>query len=433
VDMAQPLFTNPLTLTSQFSFCGLPLRLDSYAGCAFRCTFCFARFRGGNSFGDIVRPADAAALDRMFGRVFESDGLRPAIIGQFLKHRVPVHFGGMSDPFQPAELRHRVTASFLRTLARYEYPTVLSTRSKLVASERYIALLKRIGRVVVQFSFCSTRDRVAAKFEPYSASPSELLKTMSILSSNKIRVTCRWQPYIPGISEPAEEFASRVSSTGCHHVALEHLKIPVERNHPLWGDLIQAAGRDFHSEYKSMKAPRDGREYVLPPHDKLPAILETARAVRARRMTFGAADNEFQYMSDTGCCCSGVDQFPGFENWFKHQIGCAIRKCMGKRITYDSVSREWTPIGSIDRFLNSRSRLSKRTEFAGSVRDHLRVRWNNAKSPGSPASFYGVVASSQFTSSGNKIYIWDDKILKALPESPARDSCQGNELVTECS
>ena len=422
MDIVQPLFTNPLTLTSQFSFCGLPFRLDSYAGCAFRCTFCFARFRGGNSFGDVVRPSDGAALDRMFGRAFESEGLRAGVKGQCLNRRVPVHFGGMSDPFQPAELRYRVTESFLRTLARYEYPTVLSTRSKMVASDRYMALLKRIRHVVVQFSFCSTRDRVAAKLEPYSASPSELLNTMAILTRNGIRVTCRWQPYIPGISEPAEEFASRVSSTGCHHVGLEHLKIPVERNHPLWGDLIGAAGRDFYSEYKTMNAPRDGREYVLPPHAKLPAILETSRAVRARRMTFGAADNEFQYLSDTDCCCSGVDQFPGFENWFKHQIGYAVRKCMGKRITYDSVSREWAPIGSIDRFLNSHSRLSKRSELSGSVRDHLRVRWNNPKAPGCPTSFYGVVTRSQVTSTGNKVYMWDEKILTALSELSARGS-----------
>src|SRR5262249_25277318 len=40
-------YTNPLSLTSQFLFCGLPLRLDSYRGCAFQCYFCYARYRGG--------------------------------------------------------------------------------------------------------------------------------------------------------------------------------------------------------------------------------------------------------------------------------------------------------------------------------------------------------------------------------------------------
>jgi DNA repair photolyase len=336
------------------------------------------------------------------------------MVRQFLRRRVPIHFGGMSDPLQPAESRHRVTESFLRTLVRYQYPTVLSTRSKMVACEPYISLLKQLRNVVVQFSFCSSRDEAAGQFEPYSSSPSELLSAMSILTKEGIAVTCRWQPYIPGVSEPGEELASRMSSAGCRHVALEHLKIPVERNHPLWGKLTKSAGRDFYHEYKSLNALHDGREYVLPPHAKLPTIQEVARAVRTRRMTFGAADNEFQYLSDTGCCCSGVDQFPGFENWFRCQIGFAVREGRGKSVTYGTVSREWAPIGSLDRFLNSRSRLSGRTKLSGSVHDHLRARWNNPKSPGSPSSFYGVIPSAEVTSAGNKVYTWDSKILAAL-------------------
>ncbi len=52
---------------------------------------------------------------------------------------------------------NRVTESFLRTLARYRYPTVLSTRSSLVASNRYIAWLKEIGEhsrsvLILQFA-----------------------------------------------------------------------------------------------------------------------------------------------------------------------------------------------------------------------------------------------------------------------------------------
>lgn len=408
------MFTTPLSITSQFGFCGLPLRLDSYAGCAFQCTFCFARFRGGLYLTDNVRPADGASLGRLFKRAFEPRSSHNGFVRQFLRHRVPVHFGGMSDPFQPAELRFRVTESFLRTLAEYQYPTVLSTRSTLVASEPYIALLKENEPTVVQFSFCSTRDQVSARFEPYSPPPSELLRTMLILVKNGIKVACRWQPYIPTISESAEEFVSRVSSTGCCHVALEHLKVPLERNHPLWEKLVKAVGRDLHSEYKRQNAVRDSREYILPPHVKLPAIVETSRAVRAQGMTFGAADNEFQYLSDTGCCCSGVDQFPGFENWFKHQIGYAIRKSIGRRITYDSISREWAPVGSIDRFLNPHARLSKRGQLSGSVLDHIRTRWNNSKGSGSPAGFYGVVATSEATSTGNRVYGWDDEILATL-------------------
>ena len=405
--MILDVYTRPLTLTSQFSFCGLPLRLDSYAGCAFRCSYCFARYRGGNLGGDFVRPANPHALERIFTRALHSQPEKPGVIAQFLRRRVPVHFGGMSDPFQPAETRYRITESFLKVLAAHQYPTVISTKGSIVASQPYFDLLREIRNVVVQFSFSSTRDQTARLVEPFSTPPSELLRAMGTLVRQGVNVTCRWQPYIPGVSEPASEFLSRVASTGCSHVGFEHLKLPVERQNPLWESLIHGVGRNLHDEYKQLGAKRDGLEYVLPIEYKLPTVLEVASLVRKQGMTFGAADNELQFVSDTNCCCSGVDQFPGFENWFKHQIAYAVRKCQGKAITYAAIAREWCPLGSIDRFLNRDARLSSRCESAGTMRDHIRMRWNDPRSPGNPASFYGVIPTSKTTASGQRVYEWE--------------------------
>src|SRR4051812_23386023 len=118
-------FTTPLSITSQFGFCGLPLRLDSYAGCSFQCTYCFARARGGNTPSDFVRAADPGAVRRVFERSLTGGGSRVGFIGQFLRQRVPVHFGGMSDPFQKAELKHRVSAQILEIFRTHKYPLVI--------------------------------------------------------------------------------------------------------------------------------------------------------------------------------------------------------------------------------------------------------------------------------------------------------------------
>src|ERR1700674_5898358 len=134
----------------------------------------------------------------------------------------------------------------------------------------------------------------------------------------------------------------------------------------------------------------DGRELVLPPSRKLATVLEVAAEVRRCKMTFGAADNEFQHLSDTGCCCSGVDRFHDFENYFKHQIGYAIRRCVGKTITYSTIQHEWAPSGSVDRFLNSKSRIAHRNKGRATMIDHIKLRWNQQGVPGSPSSFFGV-------------------------------------------
>jgi DNA repair photolyase len=396
-------YSNPLSLTSQFFFCGLPLRLDSYRGCAFQCSFCYARYRGGNAPAPNVVPADPDTLERVFERSLREPSA-PGLIGQFLRQRVPIHFGGMSDPFQPAERREQVTRRFLETLVRFQHPTVISTRSTLPASEPYLDLLSRMKAVVVQFSFVSTRESVSDRIEPHSPRPAELLATMESLSRRGIPVTCRWQPYIRGISEPAREFVRRVAEAGARHVAMEHLKLPIETNHPLWQVLVAGCGNDVIASYRNSGARLDGRELVLPAHIKLPAILEVRGAAKEHQISFGAADNEFQYLSDSGCCCSGVDQFPGFERWFKYQVAHAVRRCRGKRIVYGAIAGYWTPQGSVDRWLNSHSRIGE----AGTLQDHIRGRWNDVASAFSPASFYGVEPTGEMTPAGFRVYRWNE-------------------------
>lgn len=405
--VAKRTFTNPISITSQFPFCGLPLRLDTYAGCTFRCSYCFARYRAEATFGsDNVRPANAETIRKIFHFAIELGRFPRGIVAQCLRRRMPIHFGGMSDGFQPAEKKYRVTEATLRVLARYQYPTVISTKGTLIAEPRYCDLLKAIGPVVVQLSFSTTRDEAARRVEPFATAPSSLLRAMEVLSNQGIIVTCRWQPYIPGFSETPSEFISRAASAGARHVALEHLKLPVERSHHLWQQLTQAVGNNLYDEYIRLGARKNGREYVLPPEAKVHTVLQAARVAHSNGVSFGSADNKFQYLSDGACCCSGVDQFAGFENWFKHQIGYALRKCRGRKITYESIAGEWIPVGSVDWYVNPDSRLSARLGRQATMRDHIRAKWDSLTVPGSPISFYGVRCAATSTR-GRRTYCWD--------------------------
>lgn len=60
-------YTNSLSLTSQFSFCGLPFRLDTYSGCSFSCAYCFARIRGGNIETKKIKQSDSKSIIINFG------------------------------------------------------------------------------------------------------------------------------------------------------------------------------------------------------------------------------------------------------------------------------------------------------------------------------------------------------------------------------
>jgi len=401
--MAQ-LYTTPLSVTSQLFFCGLPLRLDTYRGCAFHCAFCFARRRGGNTPGATVAPANPDQIRNILRRALSRDTSSSGIVSQFLRRRVPIHFGGMSDPFQNAEVRYCVSRAALSLLTQYDYPTVISTRGTLAGTSPYLDLLRSMSAVVIQFSMSTSNDDIARKTEPRSFPPSVLLKVMEKLAKCGINVTCRWQPYIPCVSESPGEFVSRLASVGCAHIGIEHLKVPIEQNDRAWRVFSEMIGQDFTTLYRRADAVRDGREYVLPAQAKQNILLAAAAQIRAAGMTFGAADNEFQYLSDTACCCSGADRFPGFGNFFKHQIAYAVRKCRGRQISYDAISREWTPKGSVDRFLNSKSRIGAKTAGKSTIRDHIKRRWNEIDAPGSPSSFFGVVYVG--SKRGMRVYDW---------------------------
>jgi DNA repair photolyase len=397
-------YTTPFSITSQFAFCGLPLRLDTYRGCAFRCTYCFARYRGGNTPAESVRPAEPSVITSTVDRAM--DGTSNGVLAQFIQRRTPIHLGGMTDPLQPAEQRHRITAMVLKALNERRYPVVLSTRSSLIGEPPYLDMARE-GGAVVQLSFSTLDDERARRVEPHCEPPSRLLRVMEKLAHGGVPVTGRWQPYIPRFSGARGDFIRRPASAGCRHVAVEHLKLPVERGHPLWQQLIEGIGRDLLEEYRRAGAKRDGREMVLPAAKKLAFLLKVRALAVQNRMSFGGADNELQYLSTTGCCCSGVDQFPGFQNWFRHQIAYAVRKSDGGPITYDLIEQEWAPEGSLDRYLNSRSRLSLQTGQAGTLRRHILEKWNHPERPGSPAGFYGVEAAPE-AKSDPIVYRWSD-------------------------
>jgi hypothetical protein len=237
---------------------------------------------------------------------------------------------------------------------------------------------------------------------------------MEKLSAAGIRVACRWQPFIPGLSEDPEVFAPAVASTGCRHCSFEFLRLPRERNKYLTSSFPIVAGYDLYEVYRGSDALHRVREYILPGKLRLPTILRARAAIRSAGMTFGAADNDFQYLSDAACCCSGVDEVAGFERFFRHQIAYAVRRRFGGLIEYSTIAGEWAPVGSIDRYLNSGRRVAAKSGVVGTVREHIAQRWNSSGLEGSPDSFYGVEPTGRISADGMRVYRWNPEKLADL-------------------
>jgi DNA repair photolyase len=331
---------------------------------------------------------------------------------EFLRARVPVHFGGMSGPLQPAEGKLGVTHHFLCALKAHWYPTVISTRSPLIGSGKFGPLLCEMP-VVVQFSMSTIDDRRAKLVEPLAPAPSQILGVMRALTDAGIKVTCRWQTFIPGFSPTPDEYVHAVADAGARQVSLEHIKIPTENS---WNALLRrGAGpiKDVKQLYMRHGARRDGREFVLPAPEKLATVLTVRKECHRRGIAFGGADNEFQYLSDGDARCSGVDLIAKFGTTYRYTISHIIKTQIirGQSEVVFLDEGFWRPKGAIDRFLNSKSRLIGRDGCERRGVDYfMRRKWNDVNGFESPSRYYGIRFVGDADPAGMRTYVVDPEV-----------------------
>lgn len=374
----------PMGLTSQFYFCGMPLRIDSYKGCKSQCIYCYVSSRHGN-FANVEQYANPQTLKKWFDLANEPTVRKSNVILECLNRRMPVHFGGMSDPFLiPDNFKH-ITLSILKILDHYKYPTLISTKANLNECKDFSDVILGKSHFALQFSFSTFSDEVAQLVEPKAPLPTKRLEGAKLAMKNGNWTACRLQPYIP--NQKVDELVSFIKHFGFSHLIVEHLKLPFDKKIDIKA-LSSAFDMDilrfFPHRYRIVR----GREFEMPIDLRLKEINKFLSANKKYRISIGIGDNGFQQYSTSQCCC-GIDSLSDFQNWFKHNITYAIINSKGKeKIDYSSIANEWAPMGNIARMINSKTRLKG---TFNSVRNHIRKQWlingNN-----SPSMFHNVKA-----------------------------------------
>lgn len=161
--------------------------LNPYAGCAFRCSYCYVpKFPGersphewGTWVNVKVNAPELIRKDRL--KVFGSR----------------IFFSSATDPYQYLELKYRLTRRCLQELLRYQPKKVtMHTRSHLILQD--VELLKSFGKnLEVGVSITTDREDVRAEFEPGAPSIARRLKMIKSLHENGIKVYASLAPLLP--------------------------------------------------------------------------------------------------------------------------------------------------------------------------------------------------------------------------------------------
>jgi hypothetical protein len=244
------------------------VRFDTYEGCSHNCTYCFVKRKSALN----VKPGESvAALKRWI------KGDRPLGL-KWCDWNIPLHWGGMSDPFQPAELTQRRSLDCLKVFAETQYPFIVSTKSKIVAQEPYFSLIKMCD-CIVQFS------AVCEKFDNWERGASPFLERIE--AARKIaeykRVMIRIQPYHPAVFRDVLAVIPKYAQAGIYGVVVEGMKYTA----PPKGYSLCRVGNDFCFPLSILK----------PQYEVIKATCHE------HGLKFFSGENRLRAMGDGLCCC----------------------------------------------------------------------------------------------------------------------------------
>lgn len=262
---------------SQCVLCTFPVSFDTYKGCSHGCRYCFVR---NKSNIDEIRMDNCVQALRNF-----IAGKRSATVN-WCDWDIPLHWGGLSDPFQPLEAEARVSLDALRVFEETQYPFIVSTKGRLLVEEPYLSILSRCNCVVQISMVCSSYDRM----EPGAPTFDERLGMVRKLAGKTKRLVVRAQPYITDIRDEFLSNIPRIAEAGADAITVEGMKF--KRKKPT---LVKVGGDWCY------------------PEDTLRGHYELIRdACHENGLLFLCAENRLRPMGDSpACCCGDVEGFVG--------------------------------------------------------------------------------------------------------------------------
>jgi DNA repair photolyase len=187
---------------------GFDSSVNPYRGCEHGCIYCYARpyheylgLSAGLDFETkILVKADAPAL------------LRKALMARSWKPDV-IALSGVTDPYQPAERRLRLTRRCLEVLAEFRNPATVVTKNHLVTRDAdVLGELASCQAARVNVSITTLDPKLQRIMEPRTSAPVRRLAAVEALARAGIPVHVLVAPVIPALND--EEIPAILAAAG---------------------------------------------------------------------------------------------------------------------------------------------------------------------------------------------------------------------------
>jgi DNA repair photolyase len=189
--------TRSIIATNDSPDVGFDASINPYRGCEHGCIYCYARpyheylgMSAGLDFETkILVKEDAPELLR--GELM-SPKWRPQTLG----------ISGVTDAYQPAERKLRLTRRCLEVLAEFRNPVCIVTKNHLVSRDSdVLADLAKHDAAAVLISLTTLDGELARKMEPRASHPSGRLAAVRELRAAGVPVGILMAPIVPGLTD----------------------------------------------------------------------------------------------------------------------------------------------------------------------------------------------------------------------------------------
>lgn len=237
---------------------GFEQSINPYRGCEHGCIYCYARpshaymnLSPGLDFETkIFHKVDAAKL-------LEEELNKPKYICK------TIMLGANTDPYQPAEIKLKVTRSILEVLNQYEHPVAIITKNGLI--ERDFDLIEDMARrqlVKVAISMTSLDKSLKRLLEPRTSTPQARLGIIRKFTDANIPVRVMAAPIIPMINDMELESILKLSAeAGVQHASYVLIRLPHEVKDLFYEWLCQHYPERAEHVMSIIRQMRGGKEY----------------------------------------------------------------------------------------------------------------------------------------------------------------------------
>ena len=199
--------------------------INPYRGCEHGCIYCYARpthayfgLSTGLDFETkLFAKPDAAKL---LAEELRKPGYKPSAIA----------LGTNTDPYQPIEREMKITRGVLETLAAFEHPFSIVTKSALVVRDLDIIAPMAAKRMARVFISVTTLDRdLARKLEPRASTPPKRLEAIKALAEAGVPIGIMTAPIIPALTDwEIERLLEAGRAAGAQSAGYTVMRLPFE-------------------------------------------------------------------------------------------------------------------------------------------------------------------------------------------------------------